>query len=373
MGHYQKYYPALTGIRAIAAYMVFFHHFNPFIKNDIATNYLGNILAEMHIGVTVFFVLSGFLITARYLDRIILTKHWFFNYMRNRVARIYPLYFILTILTFAISAARLLNNPTDGWLTYSLKAKIMVPIFNLTFLRGFFIDIKASGIKQGWSLTVEECFYLAAPFLLLGLARSRKNILFYPALVMIPGLLLVAFVGSPDRFSGFFGTYRFLFNFTFFGRCFEFILGMGLALIVNRHHRSETGPKFGLFTYLGFAWIIACLVGLAYFKSPLDASGWTNYSSIAINNLILPVGVCFAFYGLVFEATWLQRLFETKTFDLLGKSSYAFYLAHMGIFSIAIENYLTHNYFIIFILINIISIGLYYFIEKPAQKFITSI
>ncbi|MCC3157501.1 acyltransferase [Hymenobacter sp. 15J16-1T3B] len=364
----KKYYPALTGIRALAAYMVFFHHFNPLRTNDVSVNFLGDIVQEFHIGVTIFFVLSGFLITARYIDRITISTKWFINYMRNRVARIYPLYFLLTICTFIVSALHLQPNASDGWPTYSRAAKILVPIFNITFIRGFFIDIKASGIKQGWSLTVEECFYIAAPFLLLWLARNRKSIFFFPFLIALPGLLLVALIGSPDRFSGFFGDYRFLFNYTFFGRCVEFVCGMGLALIVNKYTYQQR--LNGLFTALGFGWILLCLIGLALIQSPVDGSGWFNYTTIAINNLILPIGVAATFYGLVYERTWISRLFESKTFDLLGKSSYAFYLVHMGIFSNFIEDHITTNYYIMFLLLNVVSIALYYFIEKPAQKLI---
>ncbi len=52
-----NYFNALTGLRAMAAYMVYAHHFNPIPKN-YAVHGLVN---ELHIGVTLFFVLSGFL------------------------------------------------------------------------------------------------------------------------------------------------------------------------------------------------------------------------------------------------------------------------------------------------------------------------
>ena len=62
-----KYLPALTGIRIIAAYMVFFHHYNP-INKDFFGIVIYNFFTELHVGVTLFFVLSGFLITHRYYD-----------------------------------------------------------------------------------------------------------------------------------------------------------------------------------------------------------------------------------------------------------------------------------------------------------------
>jgi len=92
-----SYIPALTGVRAIAAFFVFFHHINqgdfPFL--------IRRTLNEFHMGVTMFFVLSGFLICMRYFDTCELSGKWFRKYIKNRIARIYPMYLILTIITFA--------------------------------------------------------------------------------------------------------------------------------------------------------------------------------------------------------------------------------------------------------------------------------
>lgn len=89
-------YPALTGIRAIAAYMVFIHHYN-FFSISVFGLEIHNFFAEFHVGVTIFFVLSGFLITNRYyLDN----NFNFKNYLIKKFSRIYPMYFILTTLSF---------------------------------------------------------------------------------------------------------------------------------------------------------------------------------------------------------------------------------------------------------------------------------
>src|SRR6478735_4275673 len=56
--------PALTGVRAIAMYLVFFHHFNP--PESATGSFIRGLIKEGHLGVTMFFVLSGFLIAYRY-------------------------------------------------------------------------------------------------------------------------------------------------------------------------------------------------------------------------------------------------------------------------------------------------------------------
>ena len=92
-------YPALTGVRAIAAYMVFIHH-NDIFKENIFGKLIHDFFTEFHVGVTIFFVLSGFLICNRYFED---ENFNFKNYFVKRLARIYPMYFILTTITFIIS------------------------------------------------------------------------------------------------------------------------------------------------------------------------------------------------------------------------------------------------------------------------------
>jgi len=158
-----KYFDSLTGIRAVAAYMVFFHHYNPLQESNVLYGFLN----EMYIGVTLFFVLSGFLITYRYMD---IDNFSFKSYMVNRIARIYPIYFILTTITFIVQA-----------IIYEFKfTQLLVYGLNISMLRGFFDQFKFTGIAQGWTLTIEETFYLLAPLLFILLKRNKMNLLVLP-------------------------------------------------------------------------------------------------------------------------------------------------------------------------------------------------
>ena len=89
---------------------------------------------------------------------------------------------------------------------------------------------------------------------------------------------------------------------------------------------------------------------------------------IFINNVMLPPGIIMLFYGLITEQTWLRQLLETRLFDLLGKSSYVFYLIHVGVIALLIDKYLTINYFIHFPLLVCLSIVLFQFVEAPLHK-----
>ncbi len=333
--------------------MVFFHHFNPFSK-QVYGNTLHNFFNEMYVGVTVFFVLSGFLIGYRYID----SKHFSFkNYLVNRIARIYPMYFLLTIFTFIV-----FYFSTDDHSLFSIK----VFLLNITFLRGFFLDFVFTGISQGWSLTVEEMFYFSAPVLFILIRKHKYNLVLLPVLILLSGFVLVN-IFSQKHISGLFDSNLFMLNYTFFGRCAEFFIGIALALFYKQN-RERIKTTYA--TYTGVTVILICLFALSYLKGDFKY-GVMDLYGILVNNLLLPFfGIAFLFWGLLTEKTFVQKILGSRLFVLLGKSSYIFYLIHLGVIEVFISNKITSHFVLIFILINIVSILLFKIIEEPLNKFI---
>lgn len=64
----------------------------------------------------------------------------------------------------------------------------------------------------------------------------------------------------------------------------------------------------------------------------------------------------------------LRWLLKTRVFDLLGKASFAFYLVHIGIANTFLLNYLTQSVWLRFMLLNILAIVLYHYVEEPLNK-----
>lgn len=347
----------LTGIRAIAAFMVYFHHYNTFSKERFGI-FIHNLVNEFHIGVTIFFVLSGFLICYRYYDSVdVKDKKWIIKYIRNRIARIYPMYFLLTTITFFILFFKSNNLIKD----------IFVYFMNITFVRGFFHTIAFTGIGQGWTLTVEECFYFSAPFVFI-LSRRIKLIIPF-IIIFLTGVLLV-FIFRNVSFYGFFFNFKFMLSYTFFGRWFEFFTGITLALFY-KNIQQEKLKKYTHYTITGVLWIIVCATLLVFVKGNQKYGVFTGFG-IFINNLILPIGISFLFLGLIQENTLLKKMLSSKLFVLLGKSSYTFYLIHMSFISYWIDAK-TKNTLVSFILLNVISVFLFKIIEEPANKLIREI
>lgn len=347
-----KNYPALTGIRAIAAYMVFLHHYDVF-ENLSFGNFTHDFFKEFHVGVTFFFVLSGFLICNKYFEE---TNFEFKSYLIKRFARIYPLYFLLTSITFLIPAFFYNQNSF-----YDLK----IFLSNITFLRGFSDSLKFTGISQGWSLTVEECFYILAPLFLLLLRKRKIYLVIIPLFLIATGFSLVLFFRE-FYFFGFFNSNNFMLDFTIFGRITEFFIGISMSIFLNK-----IKIKFKYFTIFGLFFCFFYIYLLSIIK-PIGGFGTDCVFGKIINTFLLPLfGIAPLFFGLIKEKTVFSKILSYKVFDILGKSSYAFYLIHMG-FLINGLNKFSHNYFFIFITLNIIAIFLYLYIEKPINNFIRS-
>ena len=347
----KKDFPALTGIRAIAAYMVFIHHRNPFSIAFFGKS-IHNFFSEFHVGVTIFFVLSGFLIANRYFYEV---NFNFKAYIIKRFARIYPMYFILTTFTFVFFAI---------FHSQSSFENLKIYFFNISFIRGFFDDLKFSDIAQGWSLTVEEMFYFLAPFFFYFLRKSKFLLFIFPILFLLFGFFLV-FVFSRFNFYGFMNSNDFMLDFTFFGRIIEFFVGIGLFLFMKKKNYILNSKRI---TYFGLTMIVLCIYALSILKIG-DGYGTNCILGKIINTLILPlIGIAPFFYGLVYEKTIISNFLSNKVVVVLGKSSYIFYLIHIGVFMMILSK-ISHSQFFLFISLNIIAIFLYKFIEQPVNIF----
>lgn len=307
----------------------------------------------MHIGVSLFFVLSGFIISYQYL----LTQHFNYrSYLWKRFTRIFPLYVILTLSTYGIKF----------WYFKSIPAtQLWELFFNITLLKGFFENYIFTGIAQAWTLTVEECFYLTAPLLSAFLFKKPQlRIIAITLVVVSTGVAIIATHQFLPLY-GFIPNLKFLFNFTFFGRCFEFLVGMFIAqlFVKTKHHKKS------YFTLIGTAGILLTLLTLALL-SKNGASGDSYWAGIFLNNFVLPViGIGPLIWGLLNERSHLSTFLSAPLMQLLGKASYAFYLIHIGLFKDYIGIYIS-NIWVLLIILQVIAILLFVFVENPLKIYL---
>ena len=164
--------PALDGIRGIAVLLVLLHHLSNYLPHQSrAFSAAAAVLRTGWVGVDLFFVLSGFLITGILLD----TKYapnYFQSFYARRVLRIFPLYY--TVLSAVLLAALLpyagrwlrpiLPLPHDRWF-YFVYLNNWWPLLKDTW--------HANIIGHFWSLAVEEQFYLLWPLCVWLLPRKK--------------------------------------------------------------------------------------------------------------------------------------------------------------------------------------------------------
>jgi len=352
-------YPALTGMRAIAAYMVFLHHYavDPRLAGP-----LGKLFLQCHVGVTLFYVLSGFLITYNYSERANLSRAFWWSYVSRRVGKIYPLYLCLLAITYFMQVASHRPLPTFS-----------SALLNVTLWKGFFDEYKFDGIAPSWSLTVEETFYFLAPFLFVAVRRIG-HVAVQILLYVTAGLLLLA--GIHLSYHGLFGNFRFVALYTFFGRSFEFMLGMALGHALLRHPNLLTVSGRLKLTHLGVAGTALVLVWMSVLTNGFDLPNY-NPMGMALNNLILPTFVCVMYLGLISERTGLGRVLSTRIFVFLGRSSYAFYLIHFSFIIFVLEARTTNldkrlQTALLFLASAVLSAVFFLLVEHPANTAIRS-
>lgn len=343
----KQFFPALTRFRAIAAWMIFFYHFFPFKNvNHSYPKWIANIVWEFHIGVDMFFVLSGFLITYRYFnDHPIHFK----KYMVNRVARIYPMYFLITVLVFLVGLLQ-----SGIW----TSKNTIEAILSFTMTKALFSDYFSAGISQGWTLTLEEMFYLTAPFYFILIRKNKWWLYLLPLLILGFGMGTKTLFSSFNHLGGFLqsGIHTYI---------IEFFVGIGLALLVLK---SNFKPNLKGITYIGIFFILLYCLIISDLRSIFNLK--SDIGRFIEMGLLSILGIAPLFWGLIHEKTLVSKSLSLPIMVLLGKASYIFYLIHKGFIPIFIDENIWSNKAFLFILLNIISIILFKYIEEPANHWI---
>ncbi len=350
-------FQALTGIRCIAVCLVFIYHNRKYWRNILSPE-LMRFANESHIGVSLFFVLSGFLIAYTYQDKPLQSSPKYFKYYLVRCARILPLYWL--ILT-AFYLDKRYGNYQFSALTYTL-------------VHGFSDVHNLDGISQAWSLTVEMTFYLLAP--LLYYLQKKHVIWLLLALAMLylvfwgTGIIWQQFDKNPQRF---FRPNLFLLTGTFPGRCTDFLAGMILAKAVQL--QAKWLHKIPYKTIIGFLTMFLLMFIMGWLEPDIYHHGYDTTIGMLVSKTLLPASMMLLLAGLIFERTMIQELLGSKALVLLGNASFAFYLVHIGYVNLKLKTWYVlpdRN----FVLLWLIAIVLYQFFEMPiyniCRKLLTS-
>lgn len=310
-----------------------------------------------YLGVTFFFVLSGFVLTWSARPNVpTSTFYW------RRFARIWPAHMVALILalpvfyTFAAIPEGSILKPVD----------IGVLLLSVLLLQGWFANpaIVFSGNPAAWTLTVEAFFYALHPWISRGLVpMARRGALFLAvgvvgyAFLYRAGVLLwpeswLSMVPLPVQ------------------RLPEFVLGMALAWAMRSGWRPRVHP------YVGVSALGAVILLVMFSNRFFDGVPVLNRIP-AFTNELFTVACALAIVALASHTVRGRRsMFESRIQVKLGEWSFAFYLVHatfiylaLRIFGYQDASWANLGWFALLLVVDIAaSWALHSFIERPVEK-----
>ena len=345
-----KYRPEIDGLRAIAVISVIIYHLNE------------NWLPGGFLGVDIFFVISGFLITGIIITEIQQNSFSFKQFYTRRIKRIYPAFItVMALVSFIASAIFIYNDFNKLRKTIEL-AIAFLSNFYLGLTQGYFdLSANENPALHIWSLAVEEQYYLIFPLILtLAYKKFREiKVLFIITLILFFILLSTSFIPA-----SFYKEVLHQPNIYYLSnlRFPELLVGSLLAI----YHCSN---KIQLSTQVSN--ILAILSTLLLFSCLFLMNN--DIAFIPGVTLILPC----IFTALIIHTTSQNNIIKlclsNKAIVFIGKISYSLYLYHW-IF-IALAYYITgekqinnQSIAIVTVLTIIFSVLSYYLIEQPIRK-----
>jgi peptidoglycan/LPS O-acetylase OafA/YrhL len=325
----RPYYPALDGLRAVAFLAVFVSHYGPVVSTWPA-------LRGGWIGVDVFFVLSGFLITGILYDDLG-TPQYFRRFYIRRALRILPLFYgfwlLLAVLTPLLGIV---------WTRYNFATVAYVGnYFSARALAGRHADpglllcrrLFAHGGAQTldlvplWSLCIEEQFYLVWPAVVAAVRSRRKLMVLCFVVIGLSPLLRGLYWRLSPATAQHGATY-----FNTLTRLDGLLLGGAIALWL-RGARPPSAVTLRRVAYPLLMLPLPVLGGLIVLFSPnlhaADAVNWIN--DPVVNTIGLSLVALFS-AGLLLLAiqpdSWVYRVLHVQPLLAIGRRSYGLYFLH---------------------------------------------
>lgn len=335
----RTYRPAIDGLRAISVLGVFIYHLNALW------------LPGGFVGVDVFFVISGFLITSIIAEELDSGTFQLGRFFRRRVSRIAPQAFLVSAVVLLV--VPFVYDPEDIGAVATASAAAAVSLANVKFaLQGsyFAFHPDTQPILHYWSLSVEEQFYLFYPLALMLLWRgrgSRRRALYGSALCLgISLLLCVAITSWRPQFAFYLLPTR----------AWEMLLGCVLAL-----SSAQLNSNRCMSTTVQFTGLLGIVI--SFFVVP-DGALFPGIVAL------LPAGS--ALMVLCGRFGTAETLLSGRALTYLGKRSYALYLWHWPVFCLVdyqlfMQTGLLRNAIKIFASLGL-AVFTYKYFEQPVRR-----
>ncbi|QNL22674.1 acyltransferase [Hyphobacterium sp. CCMP332] len=347
-----KYIPLIDGIRFLAIMLVLMQHLNERIikyNSDLSLNsgfeeQFSFLLSRGSVGVFIFFTLSGFIISLPFFKNSRQENFNYRKYIVRRITRLEPTY-ILWMSFFMI--------------VFSIKSGWGQGIFGHFFSSIFYIhNIVYTDLSiinpVSWSLEVEIQYYLIAPFLVFGYLYVRG--------IKRRRFLILILIGIFICVQNICAWQLIPFKLSLLGHLQHFLTGIFIADLYSRGNFFERKSYF---------WDIVFIPSLLLIQY--------TWSEELIRSLIMETALIFLFIS-VFKGKWFRLLFSNKITTIIGGMCYTIYLIHLplfeGFYTFIFSIHKSENYFLnlilsgipVLLILLLISIPAYYYLEKPFMK-----
>lgn len=339
-----KYRPDIDGLRAIAILLVLIYH------GGLA------LFPSGFVGVDVFFVISGFLITSIINESLNNQTFSFIDFYNRRLWRLQPVFVCLILCTTLVCILFFLPEDLIQFSRSARKTSLFISnlFFNHTTTGYFSPDTHQLPLLHTWSLSIEWQCYLLLPIAMYGLYRlfSKQNLILVVGLLTIICFLMTLHSSQEAPAQ----TY-----YQFSSRVFEFLIGSCIALIprykisINRH----------IVTIIGLVAISTILYIASLNDILLGYPNWYAFYICAATGFLIALGSFYPEHVVV-------KCLSFKPFVFIGVLSYSLYIWHWAVFSFLRYQSISETPWVLFMAYGITVLLGYLswrFIEQPARRF----
>ncbi len=347
-----SYRPDIDGLRALAVLSVFIFHINSIW------------LPNGFLGVDIFFVISGFLISS-IIYRDVRSKTFSYQeFYKRRIKRILPTFF--TVVFFCLIASNLILAPGQDLRGFEHSTLASVTFLaNIFFARGqsyFDTAVGEKPLLHIWSLSVEEQYYFLVPIAIIMLLRfSWSNKYRYHLLLLFAGGLLLTSVTGIPEFKFYYGQAYYLPHLRFV----EMLVGSFLAFLsVDNKLPKLPNLRWAMgISAMSLGILFACFFAPEELFQPPYFPGFSA---------LIP---CIATATLIWcnqEQHWVNKLFSLKPIVQIGKYSYSLYLWHWPVLAYfryiyEVEVLSPMQLLCAVVLIIALTMMSYYLVEQPTR------
>ena len=359
--HKSTYHSEIDGLRAFAVLsVVAFHAFPAWLKGGF-------------VGVDIFFVISGFLITSHIFKKLDEGKFSFSDFFSRRIKRIFPALIVVILTSLIFGWFVLLADEYSQLGKHIAGSAVFISNFIFASEVGYFdYESELKPMLHLWSLAVEEQFYIFWPLCLWLALKVRINLLLLTLVFFFTSFFINIFWVNTSPAETFFWP---------FGRFWELLSGSILAWVMLPKRNILKGKS---------NYFIALKPMLSKFTIAINRLNTAGFTSI-FGSLLLMISVLFINQSYPFpsyvvllpilgtlliiiggSSNWFSRLFLTNPLAIwFGLISYPLYLWHWPILSYLhiLEDITPHKNIRIFgVFLSIfLAWGTYRFIERPIR------